>query len=375
MKYKNFALSFILILIPLIILEIFSSVVILYKENKVGILFSLFNFKKETQINYVINWDKKTNKIVPGKYKIKLKDDIINEYKINSKGFRGNEFTERKKTDYRIISFGGSTTMGLESPDNYTYPDLLEKEFRINKSDVEILNFGLSSKSLNFIRELFFSEAINYDPDLITIYSARNSIMYDSIGTKLKIREIKFQNFEKLNLYLIENIMSYRLMKKIYNKIANLNIDSKKIISPYDKRIEHNIYYFSHQYPETINQIIKYADKNNVKVVLIKQAIYVDPKTQKKLKKKSLNELIDLLKTIKTNQEFQMEYEDIFWILTISILNKHLDNFNNIKNVKIVDPTDALIKDKNNFTDYLHLTVRGNEILAQEIYSKIKNFL
>ena len=169
--------------------------------------------------------------------------------------------------------------------------------------------------------------------------------------------------------------MSYRLMKKIYNKIANLNIDSKKIISPYDKRIEHNIYYFSHQYPETINQIIKYADKNNVKVVLIKQAIYVDPKIQKKLKKKSLNELIDLLKTIKTNQEFQMEYEDIFWILTISILNKHLDNFNNIKNVKIVDPTDALIKDKNNFTDYLHLTVRGNEILAQEIYSKIKNFL
>ena len=375
MKYKNFALSFILILIPLIILEIFSSVVILYKENKVGILFSLFNFKKETQINYVINWDKKTNKIVPGKYKIKLKDDIINEYKINSKGFRGNEFTERKKTDYRIISFGGSTTMGLESPDNYTYPDLLEKEFRINKSDVEILNFGLSSKSLNFIRELFFSEAINYDPDLITIYSARNSIMYDSIGTKLKIREIKFQNLEKLNLYLMKNIMSYRLMKKIYNKIANLNIDSKKIISPYDKRIEHNIYYFSHQYPETINQIIKYADKNNVKVVLIKQAIYVDPKTQKKLEKKSLNELIDLLKSIKTNQEFQMEYEDIFWILTISILNKHLDNFSNIKNVKIVDPTDALIKDKNNFTDYLHLTVRGNEILAQEIYNKIKNFL
>ncbi len=375
MKYKNFALSFILILVPLIILEIFSSVVILYKENKVGILFSLFKFKKETQINYVINWDKKTNKIVPGKYKIKLKDDIINEYKINSKGFRGNEFTERKKTDYRIISFGGSTTMGLESPDNYTYPDLLEKKFRINKSDVEILNFGLSSKSLNFIRELFFSEAIDYDPDLITIYSARNSIMYDSIGTKLKIREIKFQNFEKLNLYLMKNIMSYRLMKKIYNKIANLNIDSKKIISPYDKRIEHNIYYFSHQYPETINQIIKYADKNNIKVVLIKQAIYVDPKTQKKLEKKSLNELIDLLKSIKTNQEFQMEYEDIFWILTISILNKHLDNFSNIKNVKIVDPTDALIKDKNNFTDYLHLTVRGNKVLAQEIYNKIKNFL
>ena len=144
-------------------------------------------------MNYAINWDKKTNKVVPGKYKIKLNDDKINEYTINSKGFRDKEFTIKKKSDYRIISFGGSTTMGLESPDNFTYPDLLEK-FKNNNLNVEVLNFGFSSKSLNFIRELFFSEAIKYDPDIITIYSARNPIMYDSIGTKLKIKEIKFQN-------------------------------------------------------------------------------------------------------------------------------------------------------------------------------------
>ena len=107
MNFKKITFSFFLFLIPLIILEIFSSVIIFYKEEKVGALFSLFNFKKESQMNYAINWDKKTNKVVPGKYKIKLNDDKINEYTINSKGFRDKEFTIKKKSDYRIISFGG----------------------------------------------------------------------------------------------------------------------------------------------------------------------------------------------------------------------------------------------------------------------------
>ena len=375
MNFKKITFSFFLFLIPLIILEIFSSVIIFYKEEKVGALFSLFNFKKESQMNYAINWDKKTNKVVPGKYKIKLNDDKINEYTINSKGFRDKEFTIKKKSDYRIISFGGSTTMGLESPDNFTYPDLLEKKFKNNNLNVEVLNFGFSSKSLNFIRELFFSEAIKYDPDIITIYSARNPIMYDSIGTKLKIKEIKFQKLERINLFLMKNIMSYRLMQKIYKKIFSYTIDSKKIVSPYNKSIEHNIYYFEQQYPETIKQMINYANEYDIKIVLIKQAIYIDPEIQKIIKNKNLSELINLLKTVRANSEFRMNYEDIFWILTISILNKHLDSFNNIKNVKIIDPTDVLIKNKNNFTDFLHLTVEGNEILANEIFKKIKNFL
>ena len=121
--------------------------------------------------------------------------------------------------------------------------------------------------------------------------------------------------------------------------------------------------------------MINYANEYDIKIVLIKQAIYIDPEIQKIIKNKNLSELINLLKTVRANSEFRMNYEDIFWILTISILNKHLDSFNNIKNVKIIDPTDVLIKNKNNFTDFLHLTVEGNEILANEIFKKIKNFL
>ena len=375
MNYKNITFNFILIIIPILIIEFFSSSVIYYKEKKIGILFSLFNLEKSQQIDYKINWDKLSNKIVPGVYQHKLKGDRFIEYTINSKGFRGKEFHLEKKTKLRIISFGGSTTMGMESPDNLTYPAQLEKMFKDINIDMEVLNFGFGSKSLNFIRELFFFEGVNYEPDFITIYSARNPIMYDSIGTKIKAEEVKFLQIKKINLYLINNIMTFRLMFKIYRKILSANIDTKKIISPFNEKIEHNIYYFTDQYFDTIKQIVNVANKKKIKVVLIKQAIYVEPEIQREIQNKSINELISSLQNLRENPLRSLDYNDSFWIVTISILNKHFDKFKNYENVLIVDPIDKLISSKENFEDYMHLTPKGNAIIADSIFQKIKKNL
>ena len=375
MNYKNIVYNFFLIIIPFLIIEVFSSAVIYYKEKKIGILFSIFNLEKPHQVNYKINWDRLSNKIIPGIYQNKLKGDRFIEYTINSKGFRGKEFDLEKKTKFRIISFGGSTTMGMESPDSLTYPAQLEKMFKDIDVDMEVLNFGLSSKSLNFIRELFFLEGINYEPDFITIYSARNPIMYDSIGTKIKAKDVNFLQIKKINLYLINNIMTFRLMFKMYKKILSANIDTKKIISPFNEKIEHNIYYFTDQYSDTIKQIINIANKTKIKVILIKQAIYIEPEIQREIQSKSINELIYSLQNLRENPLRGLDYNDSFWIVTISILNKHFDKFNNYENVLIVDPIDKLISSKDNFEDYLHLTPKGNAIIADSIFQKIKKNL
>ena len=92
MNYKNIVYNFFLIIIPFLIIEVFSSAVIYYKEKKIGILFSIFNLEKPHQVNYKINWDRLSNKIIPGIYQNKLKGDRFIEYTINSKGFRGKEF-------------------------------------------------------------------------------------------------------------------------------------------------------------------------------------------------------------------------------------------------------------------------------------------
>ena len=56
-----------------------------------------------------------------------------------------------------------------------------------------------------------------------------------------------------------------------------------------------------------------------------------------------------------------------FWSVIGTILNKKLDGLENYNNVKIVDPIKSLISSKKNFVDYLHLTPKGNEVLASEI--------
>jgi len=373
MRKKKFLLNFTLVVIPLIIIEIFSSIIIYQKEKKIGLLFSLFNLKKNIQVNYEINWDNKTNKVIPGEYKTKLRDGRIVKYTINSKGFRNKEFNTKKNTEHRIISFGGSTTMGLESPDDRTYPAILEQILIDKNIDAEVLNFGFGSKSLNFIKELYLLESLTYKPDFISIYSARNSIMYDSIGTKLKIDTVNNPKLQKINFFLINNIMSFHLLYKIYKKILSSNIDSKKIISPFNEKIEHNIYYFSKQYFNTIKQIVDHAGKNEIKVILIKQAFYINPKIQKIIREKNLDNLIDTLQNLRKIKTYDLSYKDIFWIVTITILNKQLEKFNHYENVIIVDPTDDLIESKKNFEDFLHLTDKGNYILANSIFKKIKN--
>tara|TARA_B100001094_G_C18128539_1_gene770881 strand:+ start:225 stop:1352 length:1128 start_codon:yes stop_codon:yes gene_type:complete len=373
MRKKKFLLNFTLVVIPLIIIEIFSSIIIYQKEKKISSLFSLFNSNKNLQVNYKINWDNKTNKVIPGEYKTRLRDGRIVKYTINSKGFRNKEFNTKKNTEHRIISFGGSTTMGIESPDDLTYPAILEQILIDKNIDAEVLNFGFGSKSLNFIKDLYLFESLTYKPDFISIYSARNSIMYDSIGTKLKIDTVNNPKLQKINFFLINNIMSFRLLYKIYKKILSSNIDSKKIISPFNEKIEHNIYYFLEQYFNTIKQIVDHADKNEIKVILIKQAFYINPEVQKIIREKTLDNLIDTLQNLREIKTFDLSYKDMFWIVTITILNKQLEKFNHYKNVVVVDPIYDLIENKKNFEDFLHLTDKGNYILANSIFKKIKN--
>ena len=63
---------------------------------------------------------------------------------INSHGFRGDDFSEKKDLDtYRIFIVGGSTTFGGGATSDYTtMPSFLQKKFDVTNSDkkIEILN-------------------------------------------------------------------------------------------------------------------------------------------------------------------------------------------------------------------------------------------
>tara|TARA_B100000965_G_C19543724_1_gene736792 strand:+ start:75 stop:1205 length:1131 start_codon:yes stop_codon:yes gene_type:complete len=375
MNLKNNIVNFFVIIFSLLLVEILASAVIYYKEKKFGLIFKPFSSIERRIITYDMNWDHTKNKIIKGIYYHTNKDGIKNKIEINSKGFRGKEFNEKKNKNYRIINFGGSVTMGLESSENMTYSAQLQNLILKNSYNAEVINMGMVSKSLNYIRNIFISEAINYKPDMITIYSNRNSTMYDSVGTKLNKNIKQNKNITKLIYFLNENIMSFRLLFKINRKIISKTISSDKIISPYNDKINHNLFYFTDQYKKTLEEIVNLSLENKIKVVLIKQPFYIKPSVQKKLENKKIEELVNLLKELRKINFYGLDYHDSFWILTNEILNKHFDAFARNKNVIIIDPTEIMLENQGYFFDMNHLKPEGNTILANQIYLQIKKYL
>lgn len=356
-------LTFFIIIILFLIEFTSQSIILLFGEKKYSLIFKpLSNQTSKITTNYEISWDYKNNKMKPGNY---LTDKEI-PYNINSKGFRGKEFKTIKEKK-RIIAFGGSTTIGLESPDNLTYPAQLEKILNEKNLDYEILNMGFVSKSLNYIKNLFFNEAYVYDPDIILIYNNRNSIMYDGAYIDPPKLSIRFLN---LNYYLQENIMTYRIMLKLYKRILNFSLNSNYLKSPFsNKGVSED--YLRTGYTDSLIEIIEFAEQKKIEVILIKQAYLFDNQIMQELDQFTVDELIKFYKQDYFLKKFNLNETVNFWSILGTILNKKIDELNIYNNVIIVDPRKVLTSSEQNFTDYLHLTPKGNSVLAYEISKKI----
>lgn len=363
---KNF-INVITVAFSIIFLELISQGIILTKEKKYSLFFKFFFNSNlidsdRAYLEYKIKWDYKNNKMLPGVYKNKTI-----KYSINSKGFRGKEFNFNKDKKKRIIAFGGSTTLGLESPDALTYPSQLEYLLNKNKNNYEVINMGFSGKSLNFIKQLFFIEAHKYEPDIIIIYNNRNSIMYDSAYVDPKFEN---NNFLKINYFLQENIMTYRLVFKIYKRSSNLFLNSNYLKSPISNKGVSKEYLLN-GYSNSLLEIINFSKKKNIKVILVKYAYMLDSNLISEINNFTPEELIEKYINSYFLKKYKVNKTDLFWAVMGTILNKKLEELKNQNNVVVVDPTQKLLKLKSNFTDFIHLTPAGNLVLAEEIFKEI----
>ena len=371
-KIKNLLFFIFANVLIFLILELFLTFFFIYHQsNYFGPIAKIFykpEIKKKEIDIYKIRWNRHTQKMIPGTYR---HNDV--EFKVNSLGFLGEEFSIKNEKGCRLISFGGSTTAGLGN--YYPYPKILEEKLHNNNFDCEVLNFGFSGKSLNFIENLLVNEAVNYSPNIITIQSNRNAVMYDSYGNSSISPDVISSKFDyyyyKLKMFLFSKIMTYRFIELASKRIISILYDDEnKIVSPYRANTYHLKNYFTSKYINQMNNIINFCKNNDIKVVLIKQPRYIDLEYQKILrglsKEKILNKLLTYQKEKKRNKI------DLFWMYTSAIINKSLDEIKlNNPDIILVDPIEEILKYKKeiNFVDNddVHLTRHGNKIVAEKI--------
>ncbi len=343
---------------------------VFHKTNYYGPLAKIFLSEKnvpEKTVLYNIRYNKKTGMHVPGKYNF---NDI--NLNVNKFGFIGEEVDIENKTGCRIVALGGSTTAGIET--NNSYPNILENLLNQNQFDCDVLNFGFTGKALNFLEKLLVKEASKFNPNIVLLMSNRNSTMYDSFVTSSVATDIIESKFD-LFLYEIKNflyleVMTYRFMNLAYNRMISLLVDdSNKIISPFNPKNFHSKKYFQSGYKDQILRINSYCEEKGIKLVLVKQAFYINPDMQNKINLLSKEDIIIKLLNYNKKKDY-FDKQNLFWMYTNAILNKNLDEIE-AKNITIIDPTKILYKkDKKDFfqKDGLHLSENGNRIIAEKIF-------
>ena len=142
------------------------------------------------------------------------------ELEFNEKGFRGENFDDKKKSDtYRIFMIGGSTMANSETVNDATISSILQKMFDSSEIDteVEVINVGISGSNTSMELNLIRSSLVTYEPDMMIMYDGWNDL-----STDLPI-DIITKNYQSICVLAIENnfklIMTLQPLPGFGNKI------------------------------------------------------------------------------------------------------------------------------------------------------------
>jgi hypothetical protein len=93
----------------------------------------------------------------------------------NEWGGRGDGWTrDRTPGTTRLVAVGGSTTYGVNNPEEATWPALLEQALRTRGVRAEALNFGWPSQRLEHVVEMA-DRVAQFHPDVVLYYEAANN--------------------------------------------------------------------------------------------------------------------------------------------------------------------------------------------------------
>jgi lysophospholipase L1-like esterase len=99
---------------------------------------------------------------------------------VNSKGFRGREFSNEKGETYRIVALGESTTFGCTlNADDKPWPEVLEEAIRARlklSRPVEVINAGVPGYTLVHNLARLNSDILPLKPDMIISYHGYNGL-------------------------------------------------------------------------------------------------------------------------------------------------------------------------------------------------------
>jgi len=291
-------------------------------------------------------------KILPGKYQ---NDKYNTFYSINSKGFRGPEYSV-KGSKYRIIAIGESSTMGIESNDLETWPTKLQKYVTEDGHSVEVINCGIGSSTSDHHLKMIESEIIEYEPDIILYYAGVND---HSISASERYPGPGLWPKGRINYFKTWVIYKKAQMRFILLKWFAFDLE---YIFPYPNN-------WKAKYTNNLKGMIAATKSSKCLFVIITQVMDCPLEVFEDLASNSEN-LNKILQMKNKQRVFFLRQNDLLRIQTR--IAKEND-------IKVIDLYAAFFKAKKSgvkiFYDNIHLTPEGNKLIARRLAPYIEQEL
>lgn len=412
-KFKKIAFYIILFLIPIIIIELSLRLFFAYKISPNVFFFGTgwfhtdlqkdfdprgYYFRKMTAEKDNVMWHRNLqqnySKYAPGEVKTDFdEDDKKFSIKINKYGFRGKDWEIKKKEGViRVVTLGASSTFGYRNRDDQTYPYYLEvflndKGGASCREDVigfEVINLGIPHQKAFNIYALFLKEALPLHPDVVTFYEGANDVDLDQADWKMTLQQNRFlhlllSTYQELRqrfitLAFASNVANNILIKSKASRFTDKETSEKKHDSPdtletINKNIEVSTKEIFSNFFRYLELIQNECKKHQILFIVSSQQAFSGSISRDKLNAFTYKNEVSYIKSLLVKQESISRPQ--YHLLCHAILMDQLAQWAKKNKVVFVDGIRALDHDRSTLLSWVHLSPRGNRILAQELATAI----
>ncbi len=296
-------------------------------------------------------------------------------FTVNEYGERGATWTpEKSPGEIRVLAVGGSSTYGINNPDSATWPARLQEILCDRGSrQLEVLNVGIPGARLEHLNDRLEERQLHYRPDVVIYYEAfNNAIAHRSrfYHTEVAIQRLHahdwFGREISKRLYYRSMLYTYLLEKAQFALLTG------------DRMIVPEIDYFQAQ----LQRFIRVVRSHGAVPVLVLQATQFPPRQeveQLDLHDREAVKAFILRATRANGQASESQVYDGEWSTPIrayqtQVLVEVTRRTGLTEGVQVIDPRPAFARDEGDeplFCDVIHLTDRGNRILANAIAEQL----
>jgi len=191
--------------------------------------------------------------------------------RINSRGFRGEEFETTKPPGvFRIVALGDSTTFGLGESDDATYSRHLEMLLNAKRAKAcpvryEVINGGVEGYSTRYVLARLRYDVIPIQPDLVFVYVGWNNLF----GLNPERPETSVNPVDLFNIALRKSLVlrkaTWFLFSNIMPRLEEVTPQRTEI---FRRRIEAYRRFSPQQFYEEYGEILDTAHSAGIRVAV-----------------------------------------------------------------------------------------------------------